>query len=217
MAHQHVGLPLAKLFEGVMQLEVDLGKCAGFGSGVAPCVPGAVVGADARKSGDLVLDKSPVEGEVSQPVFDDHGWAAMAAAEDVKLVSAQVNQLPGRLGSGTLAGREQRKNKRGRETQPPGESPDCVHRFEPPVSFHVIQGYARGLHVSARNAIICCASGISGYGPGTRPLCGGFRLVRGPCLGHQQSAEEPALMRQPEAGLIKSARGSPGGSEFGAR
>src|SRR5580704_2234219 len=100
MPNQHVWSRLAELGKCTAQVEIELGKGLRLGPGVAPRVPGPVVCADARETGNPGLYKDPVKGKVAQPIFDDNGWASMTGAIHVKAVCAQVHELSGWLGRG---------------------------------------------------------------------------------------------------------------------
>ena len=65
---------------------------------VAPCITGAVVGADARgvwRCGDELLDEDPLDGEAASSIFDDDCWRAGAGAVEMETAAADVDELAG--------------------------------------------------------------------------------------------------------------------------
>src|SRR6185369_6803801 len=82
----------AKFCECVVEFEIDLREGTRLRAGVAPTVPGAVVGADAGKGRELFLNEYPIERIVAQAVLYDYGGTALSRAMDVELMSAEINQ-----------------------------------------------------------------------------------------------------------------------------
>ena len=69
----------------------------GFGPGIAPRIPSAIIGTDSGESRDARLHQDPVKGEIPQPVLDDNGRTARPCAIDVEPDAPLNDEVSGRL------------------------------------------------------------------------------------------------------------------------
>src|SRR5262245_6034060 len=79
-ADQDIGRPDIGLPEQQVQVVHDLFDAVGGWSAIAPCVPGAIVGANPGEFGNLWLHQSPLDGKAASAVLDDDGGRAGTGA-----------------------------------------------------------------------------------------------------------------------------------------
>jgi hypothetical protein len=65
--------------------------------GIAPGVPGPVVGAYLREPGDFRLYEAPGGSESAEARFQDDGRFAFAHAPQVQFIAPDIDQCPGRI------------------------------------------------------------------------------------------------------------------------
>lgn len=82
---------LAEFLQRIAQLEIDLVEGTWEWAGRAPCVAGAIVGADAGELLYPALNEHPIKRKVAQTIFDDHDWGAVAGTVDMQLVAAKID------------------------------------------------------------------------------------------------------------------------------
>jgi len=80
-----------------VKFEIDLRKGAWRGTGIAPGVSGAVVGADAGEDGDTRLHQCPVKGKVPKPILDHNYGISLSGTVHVQPVSAEIDHFAWRL------------------------------------------------------------------------------------------------------------------------
>ena len=95
MADQNEWAALAELRKSIVEFEIDLREGARLGPGVAPGIACAVVGAGSSEGGNAGLDERPVDGEIAEAVFNDHGGDAGAGAIQVKMMATEVDEFTG--------------------------------------------------------------------------------------------------------------------------
>jgi hypothetical protein len=61
----------AEAVKSVVEFEIELGVGAGLRAWVAPSVSATIVGTDPGESFDALLNENPIEGEITEAVFDD--------------------------------------------------------------------------------------------------------------------------------------------------
>src|SRR5277367_2644978 len=88
-----------------MEFHPILRERARQGPGIAPIVPGAVVGAYPGEFGNFGLDGSPADRGDPKPRLQDDGRASLPRAEDIEFVAADVNR-PTLLGKSAAVGPE---------------------------------------------------------------------------------------------------------------
>jgi hypothetical protein len=85
------GRAFSGLCQCVVKFEIELRKAAGLRTGIAPCISGAVVGADAGELLDALLDEDPIERKIAESVFDDDGERAFAGAVEMEAMPAEID------------------------------------------------------------------------------------------------------------------------------
>jgi hypothetical protein len=100
--------------------DFELREGARPGTRIAPGVAGAVVGADASEARDTKLDEDPVEGEVSETVFNHDSRASGTGAVDVKPVAAEIDKPARRPWLGRGRGADQADSARENRASEPG-------------------------------------------------------------------------------------------------
>jgi hypothetical protein len=105
VSYQNEGRLLAELGQSVVQLEIDLRKCARLRPAIAPGISRTVVSANTSELGNAVLHQNPVKRKISKAVLHDNNRIPLARAIHVQLVATQVNQLAGWLRARRRTGR----------------------------------------------------------------------------------------------------------------
>jgi hypothetical protein len=102
---QHIGPAFAGPVQKCVQVGGSLKAVLRVGRVLTPALPGAVVRAHPRSSGDVGRNAGPARRELAESADQHHGRCTRAGAVQVKLAAADVVQLPGH-GGGALVGGE---------------------------------------------------------------------------------------------------------------